>query len=536
MDNLPPQLTPQSQSPMQGMQGNMNQMMEGADQMPSEQGESEKIVAYFDPGEINSLYENGLASIDPETNLFDATPLDKLLRIPEFREAISSQFSQQGQNFADGGEVKPGRPTDPELEKLRMEGTGDDKELVIITPFILETLTELAGREPKTNPHNGLPEFGWFHEIIRAVGAIGGAILGGPIGAGLGRTLAGAVTGQSLGNAARAGLQSGALSLGANAIAGLTGLGGAIPGLGGGVSGLLGGGMYSPLSGLKQLIGTPGGGLVSGMKNVVGADTVGKMLPASAYGGNSIQAAGQSGGGGGFLGNILGGGIGNVLPLVGSGLLMAKGHRDEQKSIRDYQKALQESENRQKAETEAQRERMGFNDKLKPVEPYRRRQIEPNITREQYLRGVEPRYFENYAEGGAIKGIGKGQQDNIPKDIKENSYIIDASTVSDIGDGSTDAGFKELDRYFSQFPSSESNSNESKAKGGFIKAMVSDGEYEIPPEKVTAIGGGSNEKGAKILKKFVEQVRSRKRTSGEKLPPKSKPVGGYLSQINRSAA
>ena len=75
---------------------------------------------------------------------------------------------------------------------------------------------------------------------------------------------------------------------------------------------------------------------------------------------------------------------------------------------------------------------------------------------------------------------------------------------------------------------------QNKAKGGIIKAMVSPDEYRVSPEQVTAIGKGSNEKGAKILKKFVSEVRKKKRSSGQKLPPKSKPIDGYLKNINRS--
>ena len=66
--------------------------------------------------------------------------------------------------------------------------------------------------------------------------------------------------------------------------------------------------------------------------------------------------------------------------------------------------------------------------------------------------------------------------------------------------------------------------------------MVSNEEYEISPDKVTALGHGSNEKGAKILKKFIKEVRAKKRTSGERLPPKSKSIGGYLKGIQRTAA
>lgn len=535
MQNLPSHLTPESQSPMQGMPGMEGQMMEG---MENQEPQPEKIVAHFSPSEFPDLNEaQGGEVFDPETGLRDYTPLDSLIKIPEIREALISNISQEKQKFAMGGEVnEEGRPTDPELEKLRMEGRHGDTELAIITPDLLEFFSELAGHSPSENPHTGLPEFiKWgniFKSIVRTVGTTLGPITG---------FAASKLTGQSTGAALKnAGIGAALATIpfmgGSFGMSGLP----SFSGMGAGMAGQGGGGGL--LSGLGNLFSPSTGGGVMSPHAVVGRDTIGKMLPGSAFGQNmgqaDIQAAGQTGGGG-FLGNILGGGggmlggIGQMLPLIGSGLLMAKGNREEQRSIKDYQNALESKEQKEKAENEAMRERMGFNSKLKPVEPYRRRQINPDITREEYLRGVEPNYFENYAEGGAIRGIGKGQQDNIPKNIKENSYIIDASTVSDIGDGSSEAGIKELNQWLEKFPS---HGMQHEARGGYIEAMVSNDEYEVPPEKVTAIGQGSNKKGAQILKKLVTEVRKRKRTSGNRLPPKSKPVGGYLTNIRHSTA
>ncbi len=589
MQNLPQQLTPQS--PMQGMPP-MGEQMHEHNQIPEESEEPQKIVAHFGLDELQDLdqfllktlqeiYKTNLPEdilFDPETGLRNYTPLDTILKEPEIYEALSSAFSQPQQKFAMGGEVnEPGRPIDPELEKLRLEGRHGDTELAIITPFLLETFSKWAGHPPSENPQTGLPEFIKWRNIFKTVARVGativGGFFGGPMGAALGAGLATKLTGgswgQSLGAGAMGGLGAGIFGgFGGGASGGAGGGGGilgSLPGIGnlfgsmGGASGGAGGGggILGSLPGIGNLFG-------GGSQGIVGANTIGRMLPASAFGQNfgqaGMQAAGQAGGGG-FLGNMLGGlgvgggasggagggggflgnlmgGVGKALPLIGSGLLMAKGHKDEQRGIKEHQQALEAKEQREKAENEAMRERMGFNAKLNPIEPYRRRQITPDITPEQYSRGVAPAYFENYAEGGAIRGDGKGQQDNIPMDIEDGSYIFDASTVSDIGDGSSNAGIKELDRYFSRIPSQqdESGAQGYEAKGGYIQAMVSNDEYRLSPEKVTAIGGGSNKKGAQILKKFVEEIREKKRTSGKRLPPKSKPIGGYLKSINRNAA
>lgn len=547
MPNLPPQLTQQAPSPMQGMP-QMGQMMQGEEQMQEGEQEPVKILAHFAPEELKYLDEmQGGILIDPETNLREYTPLDEALKDPQIRQEISSALSQKQQMFAEGGPVdQPGRPNDPELEKLRLEGRNGDTELVIITPDLLDIFSEWSGREPDINPTTGLPEFGFFTEILRIAAPIVGAIFGGPAGAFAASTFANKVTGKSWGDSLKQGALSGGLAFGAGAL-GLGGLGGGIGGSGGlgsmlgvapgGAGGLFGGAGAGAGGGLGGLFGG-GAKAGAGASGVSPLSSVGNMIP-----GGAAQGAGQSGalgsmlgagqgGGGGFLGNIL---SNPLLPLAASGLLYAKGHQDEKKNLKDYERKQQEQEQKQRQETEAMRERLGYNAKLRPEQPFEYGSA-PEATAEQKAKGIVPRFF-SYSSGGAIKGMGKGQEDNIPKDIAENSYIIDASTVSDIGDGSTDAGFKELEKYFSKIPSNESQpQNRNEAKGGVIKAMVSDGEYEISPEKVTAIGGGSNEKGAKILKKFVEEVRAKKRNSGEKLPPKAKPIGGYLSKINQSAA
>lgn len=533
MPNLPPQLTQRAQSPMQGMP-HMAQMMQGEGQIQEPEQESVKILAHFAPEELRYLDDmQGGILIDPETNLREYTPLDTALKDPQVREEVNGALSQNKQMFAEGGSVdQPGRPTDPELEKLRLQGTGEDTELAIITPELLEIFSEWARREPEINKQTGFPEFGFFKEVLRIAAPIVGAIFGGPVGAFAASTAANKVTGKSWGDSLKQGALSGGLAFGAGSL-GLGGLGGGIGGSGG-LGSMLG---VSP-GGMGGLFGSSGGGGLGGFLGGGAKSTplsgVGNIIPGAATqasGSPAMQAAGQ-GGGGGFLGNIL---SNPLLPLVGSGLLMAKGHQDEKKNQINYKKQLEEQHQREKQETEGMRERLGYNAKLKPVQPFEYGEA-PEATAEQKAKGIVPRFF-NYSSGGAIKGIGKGQEDNIPKDVAENSYIIDASTVSDIGDGSTDAGFKELERYFSKVPSQQAHPiNRKESNGGYIKAMVSDGEYEISPEKVTAIGGGSNEKGAKILKKFVQEIRAKKRNSGEKLPPKAKPISGYLNKITPSAA
>lgn len=511
--NLPPPLNgQQGQSPM----GQMPLEMMDAEQMGEIQEESQPIIAHFAPDELAELDEaQGELIIDPETNLRDYRTLSKILKDPAMQDLVSKALSQGNpQQFAMGGSVdEPGRPTDPELEKLRLEGRKGDSELAIITPELYEMFTEWAGKQPDINPQTGLPEFFSFGNIFKSIIRVVGTALG-PVTGFLASKLTGQSTGAALKNAG-IGFALPFAAMAAPAIMGA--LGGA-----GGAAGAGGGGFLSGLGKLIPGMGGQGGGLISNLGGV------GRMLPG--MGGQAAaqalpQAAGQAvgQGGGGFLSSLMQG----ALPLIGSGLMLAKGHKEDKKNASDY-------ENKQRQEQESIRERLGFNAPLKKARPFEFNPTNNQVTEEEHARGITPNYFnydlsERRAGGGAIRGAGKGQEDNIHKNLKDGSYIIDASTVSDIGDGSSQAGMQELDKYFSKVPSME---GQNESKGGYIKAMVSNGEYEISPEKVTALGKGSNEKGSKILEKFVKEIRQKKRTSGEKLPPKSKPVGGYLKSLH----
>ena len=66
------------------------------------------------------------------------------------------------------------------------------------------------------------------------------------------------------------------------------------------------------------------------------------------------------------------------------------------------------------------------------------------------------KYFSGYAGGGdvgenrgsfAVHGAGTGRSDDIPAMLSDGEYVMDAETVSLLGDGSTKAGAKKLDDF-----------------------------------------------------------------------------------------
>jgi hypothetical protein len=106
--------------------------------------------------------------------------------------------------------------------------------------------------------------------------------------------------------------------------------------------------------------------------------------------------------------------------------------------------------------------------------------------------------------GFYLKGNTGGQDDKRPMKLPEGSYIIDASTVSDLGDGNSEAGKKQLD------------------------ALVSDGEYYMAPKTVSNMGKGNNNLGARKLDEMVKNIRQHKRGGSIHLPPKTKSLASYM--------
>jgi hypothetical protein len=68
-----------------------------------------------------------------------------------------------------------------------------------------------------------------------------------------------------------------------------------------------------------------------------------------------------------------------------------------------------------------------------------------------------------------------------------------------------------------------------------IEAMLADGEFVIPADVVSDLGNGSNEAGASVLDQFLKTIREHKQSNGVKLPPDSKGPLAYLTDAKRKA-
>ena len=64
-----------------------------------------------------------------------------------------------------------------------------------------------------------------------------------------------------------------------------------------------------------------------------------------------------------------------------------------------------------------------------------------------------------------------------------------------------------------------------------VPAMLANGEFVIPADVVSNLGNGSNDAGAQILDEFLSVIRKHKRAADAKhLPPDSKGPMSYLKE------
>jgi len=153
----------------------------------------------------------------------------------------------------------------------------------------------------------------------------------------------------------------------------------------------------------------------------------------------------------------------------------------------------------------------------------------------QYLNKDAPRqYFKkggivnegNIDSSSFIKGDSSGQEDNIHVDVPKGSYVIDAATVSHLGDGNSLAGKKILDEFVSKFDHHEKR----VVIEPFVPCALSSGEYVITREIVELIGKGNIDKGHAKLKAAIKKIREDKGVKKTEIPKPAKHIFHYLRE------
>ena len=506
-------------------------------------------------------YMQGMSAMLPQLLPDNAAPNNLMAPYPN-APAVST--------YAEGGKVKGSKsknknnPYPMLAEMIRQQGQGEDSILAHINPLEALMLKGMGG-SGKINPVTGLPQFGFFKNPWKAIrsslGGAGGAIIGNMILPGIGGVIGGAL-GQGAQHAAR-GKSFGEGALKGAAIGSFTPSAASL--LGSGASSLGMSSLGSTLSnyGARNAILPSLGINLGGSSGTAAGGSEGFSLSNLISGGGSsgsaastaTSAANKAAVEGSFIDKLTSN-TGNFLSKPKNLLTLASvagsfANRPKPPKEKSPEKLAEEQKRFQQAMILSPQELAAREAAMLAEEQMRRRvernkflpeerfAIEPvyrktNSPEEYKKKGKWLEYYNNpdfsgvqipFKHGGSplskmmykeevtespglgflIEGMGGGQDDDIRIDIPENSYIIDASTVSNIGDGNTHAGAEK------------------------IKALISNGEYYIPPEGVKAFGKGDTDKGINLLDTLVKNVRKHKGGS-TKLPPKAKPLTSYIKR------
>ena len=520
------------------------------------------LVVHMQNGELEGLDNlQGGPSVDEETGIREYSHLAEVVQRPEIRELfhkVTTQLAEHGKVSEDIHEAYkdakdyslPYRETDEEKENplrtLERKGRGGDSKLAYVPVNLVELLIEIR-HIPSINPSTGLLEFGFFGSIgkffkkilpeaIRIVGTVGGAILGGPIGAGAGNALAGAITGKSIKNSVISGLKTGAFAYAGQGLGQVAGLAGSTPFTGG----FFGGAPNMLASGLGRM------GIGASPATAAAA-----AVPAIA--GQALQAAPQVAAQAAQPGLLSG--LAGLAPYAAPLAMAGLAYTGEKK----HHKHMQSERERQEAKWDRERKDMGLATNWTPVTS---KKYEPNpefwdISEEDvrhgrvhapYMRevGTTGRYAQggavrSYREGTLVRGKGKGQDDLIKTSVPDGSYIWDASSTSMLGDGSSRAGarvIKEFETHIrSKVPKRVLKGVEKlvKKRSQQVPVWLSNDEYKSDPVAVSLIPFAmgkkqiSNEKGADILRSVIKNIRKHKSSAGSGLPPKAKSILEYIS-------
>lgn len=313
---------------------------------------------------------------------------------------VEIDFTPPRKKYAKGGLAS-------KAGEVERASVGPDTKLIHVNEKEYEWLKSQFG-PPVKNPKTGLDTFGFLDFLIPAAASI---FLGPAVG----------------------GIVGGALGLGETA-SGL--IGGALAGAGG--SALTGG---NPLTGALVGGGANYLGLGNGLSSLMGG-LGGTAAPTLATGTNVAAEANAAAPGGGILSSLFGGGQGTSNPFMKAApyLLMASalsggGGQQQQAPV-----PIKGNQNKVP---------------LSEIE-FSRPQTNPVVTG-NYGYGPEQTFFQNNAlpeapkpvtaaQGRYVKGGGTGTSDEIPAQLSDGEYVIDAQTVSMLGDGSSDAGAKKLDK------------------------------------------------------------------------------------------
>jgi hypothetical protein len=123
---------------------------------------------------------------------------------------------------------------------------------------------------------------------------------------------------------------------------------------------------------------------------------------------------------------------------------------------------------------------------------------------------------------GPIHSAVAGRTDHLPMHVPSGSYVIPADIISAMGEGNTMAGFKIMNDITKMYGGLPKAFSDGGMAGDHVPIVAAGGEYVIPPDVVTNVGGGDMNVGHTELDDFVKKMRAKTVKTLKALPPPKK--------------
>lgn len=469
---------------------------------------------------------------------------------------IPPVLGQQIPGMTGGLPAQGGLPvtSNPMAQQLQSMGRGDDKMLVHMTPGEVNSLQGLAlasGGSLTINPETGLPEAGWLGKLLPTIlGAIATPLTGGLINPLTASAIIGAGTGIATGNLKK-GLMAGLQAYGGAALGSAAGLNAGSFGIGqaanatkaltptltnaagnvatnaAGAGSSVTAGLNIPLAPIEGAVNVTGN-LPGAISQVAGKTAAKTGLAGFAQNFGNAARAGLPAGTPGIISKaapmlaasgVLQGVSGAMAPSGGS--MGSDGVVDNSYAGPYYspQRKVSFADSTDDL-LSSSKERTYFTPGMPEVfntagqlvrpgsstargTPILQNVLNPNAKKGQnrytptfvpYMGGVDPE--EGYADGGKV-------------DMRNGSFVVDARTVSELGNGSSNAGMELLSRMGGrpiQGPGDGVSDSIRASIGGKQEARVARDEVLFPPEAVKRLGKGSNKRGADKLYSLMNKA------------------------------
>ena len=362
-------------------------------------------------------------------------------------------------------------------KQIESYGRGPDTSLAHISPDESAMLDYMQGGR-RMNPVTGLPEYSLFGKILKAVAKIGASTVGFMYGGPLGAAAASAAVSKLTGDSWKSALTTGAIS-------GITsGIGSYASGVGKGASGL---------SRLGEVATTSGNTIASRAADIAimqkAIDAGSAAVPSAVVGGGAdlvttnvgpgmfsgAAAAPAAATGLSALGsNIMNAGYG----VLGAGVGAAISNQPKPATPlpTPYQVPYDPNNVFSWMRKPSQQQQIA----VSPMNTYQNNAPEmqmyadggdvapagmglPQSAAMPQLMSAAQFGYLNARTGGRIAGPGDGKSDDIPALLSNGEHVIDAATVSDLGNGDNDAGQKRLEEIKHKIRSSAGRKNPRKA-------------------------------------------------------------------------